>query len=109
MTLKGHKGKYAENGGVGGMVEASEDDAVVEEGGVEEGGVEEGVVGNVERVGAGKLMAVSPAWCSAEVSVCVGEGSVDADVASAGTGEVSKDGDLSRDSVVGAVGVANRA
>ncbi len=38
------------------MVEASEDDAVVKE-------------GVVERVGAGKLMAASPAFCSAEVSV----------------------------------------
>ncbi len=68
------------------MVEASEDDTVVDEGGVEEGGVEEGgveeggvkeggvkggVVGGVERVG-------------------------DDDVAGAGTGEVSKDGDISR-------------
>ncbi len=57
MTLKGQEGKYAEKGGAGGMVEASEDDAVVEEGGVEEG--------VVERVGAGKLMAASPAFCSA--------------------------------------------
>ncbi len=90
-------------------MEASEDDAVVEEGGFEEGGVEEGVVGGEERVGAGRLMAASPAWCSAEVSVCVGEGCVDGDVARAGTGEVSKDGDLSRGSVIGAVGVANSA
>ncbi len=47
MTLKGQEGKYAEKGGAGGMVEASEDDAVVEEGGVEDGEVEEGVVGGV--------------------------------------------------------------
>ncbi len=91
------------------MVEASEDDAVVEEGGVEEGGVEEGVVGGVERVGAGRLMATSPAWCSAEVSICVGGGCVDGDVAGAGTGEVFMDGDLSKGSVVGAIGVANSA
>ncbi len=71
------------------MVEASEDDTVVEEGGVEEdgveeGGVEEGVVGGVERVG-------------------------DGNVAGAGTNEVSKDGDISKGSVVGAVVVANSA
>jgi hypothetical protein len=104
MALKGQEGKYAEKGGAEGILEASEDDVVVKE-----GGVEEGVVGGVERVGAGKLMAASPACCSAEVSVCVGEGCVDGDVAGAGTGEVSKDWDLSRESVVGAVGVANRA
>jgi hypothetical protein len=63
MTLKGQEGKYAEKAGAGGMVEASADDAVVEEGGVEEGGVEEGgveegVVGGVKRVEGGRLMAL---------------------------------------------------
>jgi hypothetical protein len=65
----------------GRLVEASEDDTVVEEGGVEEGGVgeggvEEGVAGGVEVVGDGDV----------------------AGAAGAGTGEVSKDGDISRGS-----------
>jgi hypothetical protein len=41
------------------------------------------------------------------MSGCGGEGGVDGDVARAGMGEVSKDGDLSREVVVGAVGKAN--
>ncbi len=57
------RGKIDEKCGTGGMVEASEDDGVVEE-----GGVEEGAVGGVERVRAGKLMAAFPACCSARVS-----------------------------------------
>jgi hypothetical protein len=41
------------------------------------------------------------------VSGCAGEGGIDDDVTGAGMGDVSKDGDLSREVVAGAIGEAN--
>jgi hypothetical protein len=49
MTLKGQDGKYFENGGAGGMVEASEDGRLSSEGDEDEGDTAEGV----EEVGVG--------------------------------------------------------
>ncbi len=74
MTLKVQEGKYTENGGAGGMVEASEDCRLVQMGASEEDGDEEDVAEGVEVVGDGGV----------------------AGVGGAGGGEVSKAGDISR-------------
>jgi hypothetical protein len=74
MTLKVQEGKYTENGGTGGMVEASEDGRLVQMGASEEDGDEEDVAEGVEVVGDGGV----------------------AGVGGAGDGEVSKAGNISR-------------
>jgi hypothetical protein len=74
MTLKVQEGKYTENGGAGGMVEASEDGRLVQMGASEEGGDEEDAAEGVEVVGDGGV---------------AGDGG-------AGDRESSKAGDISR-------------